>query len=394
MADKALRVLAAGYKPYVRGEAMEKDLVFSGMAGMIDPPRAEVYEAVAKCRAAGITPIMITGDHKDTAMAIAKEIGLLEEGTEAIFGRELDDMTEEQLDARLANIRVYARVSPEHKVRIVKAWKKRGKVVAMTGDGVNDAPALKTADIGIGMGITGTDVSKGVADMLLSDDNFATIVAAVEEGRKIYLNIRKAVQFLLSSNISEVLALLVATFALPAGVVMLGPVHILWINLVTDTLPAIALGVDPAPPDLMREKPRDSNKSFFADGLVGRLIYQGLILAGLTLLSYWVGATASPIVGTTMAFVTLSSVQLFHVFNIKAGDRSVLHRRTLNNRFLLLAAALPLALIALIVCVPPIAAVFSVTQLTLAQWGAALGLAFAVIPLVELVKLVQRLGKR
>ncbi len=391
MAGKALRVLAAAYKPFAPGEELERDLVFVGLVGMIDPPRPEVYDAVAQCRRAGIIPVMITGDHKDTAIAIAREIGMLEEGTEAIFGNELENMSDEQLGERLERIRVYARVSPEHKVRIVKAWKAKGKVVAMTGDGVNDAPALKTADIGVGMGITGTDVSKGVADMLLADDNFATIVAAVEEGRKIYLNIRKSVQFLLSTNIAEVIALLVATLVLPAGVVLLGPVHILWINLITDSFPAIGLGVDPAEPDLMNEAPRDQNKSFFADGLLWTLLYQGASMAALTLASYAVGNRVSHIAGTTMAFVTLSAVQLFHVFSIKAGWHTVFGKRSFNNRMLLFSVLIPLALLILIVCVPPVSAIFSVAPLTLAQWGIALGLAFVVVPFIEIIKLIKRM---
>ncbi len=394
MALQALRVLGGAYKPFREGEDMEVGLILAGLAGMIDPPRPEVYEAVARCRSAGITPIMITGDHKDTAMAIAREIGLLEDGCLALFGRELDAMSEEELDEKLPFIRVYARVSPENKVRIVRAWKKRGMVVAMTGDGVNDAPALKAADIGVGMGITGTDVSKGVADMLLSDDNFATIVSAVEEGRKIYTNIRKAVQFLLSSNISEVLALFVATLALPQGVEFLSPVHILFINLVTDSLPAIGLGLNKAEPGVMQEPPRNASESFFAHGLSFALIYQGAFMAALVLGAYAVGRNASPVAGTSMAFVTLSVIQLFHSFNIKAGKRSIFHLETLNNPTLLLSALLPLAMLVIILNVPAVAAVFSVTALTLVQWLQAVGMAALIIPLVEIVKLIMRLSRR
>lgn len=389
MASKALRVLGCAFKDYDGGE-LEQGLVFAGLVGMIDPPRAEVFEAIRKCKEAGIEAVMITGDHRDTAVAIAREIGIVEDESEAIFGRELDGMDDAELDRRLPHLKVYARVSPEHKVRIVDAWQRQHKVVAMTGDGVNDAPALKKADIGVGMGITGTDVSKGVSDMLLSDDNFATIVNAVEEGRRIYTNIRKSVQFLLSSNASEVISLFCATLFLPAGVIFLGPVHILWINLVTDSLPAIALGMDKGDEGLMQEPPRDTRASFFAGGLGLNIFYQGILMALLTVASYLFGAKQSPEEGTTMAFITLSAVQLFHVFNIKVGLKSVFSASVLNNPLLIVGSLIPMGLMAAIVNVPLLAGLFNVVPLTLPEWILAAGLAFAIVPLEELAKVLKR----
>lgn len=391
MAEKALRVLGLAYKPYAEGEELEQGLVFVGLVGMIDPPRPEAKEAIAKCRRAGITPIMITGDHKDTAVAIAREIGILSDVSQAVFGSELDSMDDVELDRRLPDIRVYARVSPEHKVRIVDAWKRRGKTVAMTGDGVNDAPALKKADIGVGMGITGTDVSKGVSDMLLADDNFATIVGAVEEGRKIYGNLRKAVQFLLSSNISEVLALFAATLILPPHVQFLGAVHILWINLITDSIPAIGLGVDKADQGIMDEPPRDARASFFAGGLGQRIFYEGIVMAAITVAAYFIGFQQSPAVATTMAFITLSAVELFYSFGMKMLKTTIFSRRTFDNPVLFLGAAVPLALLVLIVCVRPIGSLFSVVPLTVFDWLCAFGLAFLILPFLELVKLLRRI---
>ncbi|MBC7958861.1 MAG: cation-transporting P-type ATPase, partial [Vallitaleaceae bacterium] len=290
----------------------------------------------------------------------------------------------------LDQYRVYARVSPEHKVRIVKAWKSRDKVVAMTGDGVNDAPALKIADIGIGMGITGTDVSKGVSDMLLSDDNFATIVSAVEEGRKIYKNIRKAVQFLLSSNISEVLSLFVATLILPSGVLFLGPIHILWINLVTDAFPAIGLGMDQTEEGLMKEAPRNTKKSFFADGLGLNIAYQGMLLSIITLCAYFFGRTFSDEVATSMAFVTLSTVQLVHSFNMKSQYGTVFTRKIFSNPMLLFGAAFPMILLLLIINIPFLSEIFKVVALNGEQWMVCLILSFSIIPCVEIVKAIQR----
>ncbi len=386
MAGKALRVLGLAYKSYKEGEPLEEGLTFAGLVGMIDPPRPEVKDAIARCKTAGITTIMITGDHRDTAVAIASELGIISDPAQAIFGGEIDGWDDKTLDARIADIRVYARVSPQHKVRIVEAWRRKGRVVAMTGDGVNDAPALKISDIGVGMGITGTDVSKGVSDMLLSDDNFATIVNAVEEGRKIYTNIRKAVQFLLSSNISEVLSLFVATLILPAGKLFLSPVHILWINLVTDALPAIGLGMNKSEEGIMNEPPRDPRASLFANGVGVAIAYQGVILAALTLASYFFGAQISDRTATTMAFITLSSVQIFHSFNIKAGQGTVFSTKSFDNRVLMLGSIIPMVLLYLIINIPFCAEIFKVVPLDVAHWGIAIGLAFAVIPIDEICR--------
>ncbi|HHU29628.1 MAG: calcium-translocating P-type ATPase, PMCA-type [Bacillota bacterium] len=391
MANKALRVIGAAYKPHRQDEEPEEKLIFAGLVGMIDPPRPEAYAAVKKCKDAGITPVMITGDHIATAVAVALDLGIITDASEAIEGRELDALSDEQFASVLDRYKVYARVTPEHKVRIVKAWKKAGKVVAMTGDGVNDAPSLKIADIGISMGITGTDVAKDVSDMLLADDNFATIVSAVEEGRKIYTNIRKAVQFLLSTNMSEVLSLLIATLVLPAGVSFLSPVHILWINLVTDSIPAIGLGVDKAGPSLMNEPPRDTRESFFAGGLAENIIYQGLFIALFTLASYYLGIRVSPAVATTMAFVTLSTSQFAHAINIKRGSETVFSLQTFNNGIILLGGFLLFSLNALILSVPALASLFKVTALSGSQWLYAILLSFAIVPFVEAVKLVQRM---
>jgi len=369
-------------------------LIFVGLVGMMDPPRPEAYEAVSKSKSAGIVPVMITGDHKDTAVAIAKDLGMIASEEEALSGHELDKLSEEEFAAVLEQYKVYARVSPEHKVRIVKAWKNRDKVVAMTGDGVNDAPALKIADIGISMGIIGTDVAKDVSDMLLADDNFATIVNAVEEGRKIYNNVRKAVQFLLSTNMSEVLSLFVATLVLPAGTRFLSPVHILWINLVSDSIPAIGLGVDPAHSRLMAEPPRDTRKSFFADGLGFNIFYQGFLIACFTLLSHYLGSLVSPQIGTTMAFVTLSASQFVHAINIKQGKDTVFSLRTLNNPVIIIGNILLFFLTVLVVQVPTFAAWFKLTPLSLQQWLYALVFSVAITPVVEIVKAVQRAAER
>lgn len=390
MARQALRVLGCAYKPYQTDDVLEQELIFLGLVGMMDPPRPEARDAIETCRKAGITPVMITGDHKDTAIAIAREIGILSDESQAIFGSELDGLSDEQLDAQLDRVRVYSRVAPEHKVRIVEAWKRRGKIVAMTGDGVNDAPALKTADIGVGMGITGTDVSKGVSDMLLADDNFATIVNAVEEGRIIYRNIRKAVQFLLSCNISEVLSLFVATLILPAGSTFLGAVHLLWINLVTDAFPALGLGMDGAEPGIMDEPPRDANKSFFADGLATSILYQGVLMTGVVLLSYFTGGHSTPQEGTTMAFITLSMTQLFHSFNMRTSTASIFRSHMKRNPVLIAAAIVPIVLMVILINVPVLAGWFGVVALPLSEWLEAVGLAFLMIPAVELVKWFQR----
>ena len=307
---------------------LEQDLCFIGLTGMIDPVRPEVRAAIDKCRSAGIRPIMITGDHIDTAVAIAKELGIITEDNEAVSGSMLEEMTDEEFNQRFAGISVYARVQPEHKVRIVNAWRSAGYVTAMTGDGVNDAPSIKSADIGVGMGITGTDVTKNVADMVLADDNFATIVSAVEEGRRIYDNIRKVIQFLLSCNTSEVISVFFATLL---GFIILRPVHLLWINLITDSIPAMALGMEKAEPNLMSRPPRSPRSSVLAEGLGFDIVYQGLIIAVLTIASYFVGhyiesglweIAASPD-GITMAFLTLSMIQIFHSINLRSRRESI-----------------------------------------------------------------------
>ena len=400
MADSALRVLAAAYREYsalpedMSAEALEKDMIFLGLYGMIDPVRPEVKAAVDECRSAGIKVVMITGDHIDTAVAIAKELGIINDASEAIMGQTLDSLSDEELEAQIDRYSVYARVQPEHKVRIVAAWKKRGKITAMTGDGVNDAPSIKTADIGIGMGITGTDVTKNVADMILADDNFATIVSAVGEGRKIYANIRKAIQFLLSSNLSEVLGVFVATLM---GFTLFKPVHILWINLITDSLPALALGVEHGEPDAMKKPPRDSKEGIFAGGVAYDVAYQGIIVAALVLISYFVGhfmecgrwEIAESNDGMTMAFLTMSMAEIFQSFNMRSRRGSIFAIKK-QNVMLWGAAALALLLTTAVIYVPFLETLFGFTHISLPEYGMALGISILVIPLVELVKLIQR----
>lgn len=404
MADRALRVLAAGYREYdalpesMAPEALESGLVFLGLYGMIDPIRPEVRAAVDKCRDAGIRAVMITGDHIDTAVAIAKDLGILTDSTQAVMGGQLDGMSDRELDENIEKYCVYARVQPEHKVRIVSAWKRRGKVTAMTGDGVNDAPSIKTADIGVGMGITGTDVTKNVADMILADDNFATIVSAVGEGRRIYDNIRKAIQFLLSSNLSEVIGIFTATML---GVVLLEPVHILWINLITDSLPALALGMEEGEKDAMKRPPRDSKEGIFAGGVGFDVAYQGLLVAVLTLAAYFIGHFMESGVweiarshdGITMAFLTLSMAEIFQSFNMRSRRQSIFTIKK-QNIWLWGAAALALLLTSAVIYIPFLANMFSFTTISAAEYFTALGLAFLIIPLVEIVKFIQRrLGK-
>jgi len=395
-AQDALRVLGAAYKPLKEvpqtAEGLESGLVFIGLAGMIDPPRDEAEKAVAVCRQAGIKPVMITGDHKITAAAIAKRLGILGGGDKAVSGRELDAMDDKALEREIDSIRVYARVAPEHKVRIVKAFQSRGNVVAMTGDGVNDAPALKTADIGVGMGITGTEVSKSASDMVLTDDNFATIVKAVEEGRRIYRNIKKAVQFLLSANLSEVVTLFAGTML---GITVLSPVQILWVNLVTDTFPALAVGMESAPKDIMRRKPRDAKQSFFSEGMTFNLVFFGVVMSALTLIAYYLGAVAggSPLAGETMAFLTLGLVQLFHVFNIRSSAKSVLHR-FFENKWMHLSFVFSALLQTAVVWVKPLNAFFGVAPLNGEQWLYTLLLSFSVIPISEIVKGVKAIFRK
>ncbi len=400
MADKALRVLAIAErvwseKPAVyETDAMETELCFMGLCGMIDPVRPEVKDAIARCREAGIRPIMITGDHIDTAIAIAKELGILEEGIRAMSGSELNEMDDETFEKEFRNIGVYARVQPEHKTRIVTAWKKAGYVTAMTGDGVDDAPSIKTADIGVGMGITGTDVTKNVADMVLADDNFATIVGAVEEGRRIYDNIRKAIQFLLASNMSEVLAIFISTLM---GFSILQPVHLLWINLVTDCFPALALGTEKAEKDIMQRKPRDAKAGVFADGMGIDVLYQGVIVAILVLVSYFVGHFMNEGVltfedsshGTTMAFLTMSMAEIFHSFNMRSQRKSLLSMKE-QNKWLWWAAIGSFVATALVCEVEFLANAFGFASVDLAEFAVAIGIGFLVVPIVELVKLVQR----
>ena len=406
MADRALRVLAVAKRDWAEKpennapEYLERDLVFLGLTGMIDPIRPEVKAAIAECRGAGIRAVMITGDHRDTAVAIAKELGIITDESQAVTGAELDRLSDEQLRERVTEYGVYARVQPEHKTRIVQAWKARGAVTAMTGDGVNDAPSIKSADIGIGMGITGTDVTKNVADMVLADDNFATIVVAVGEGRRIYDNIRKAIQFLLASNMSEVLGVFCATLM---GFTLLNPVHLLFINLVTDCFPALALGMEKAEPDVMNRPPRNSREGIFAGGLLGDIIYQGILVTALTILSYWMGNFFETGVfslpagvsehGMTMAFLTMSMCEIFHSFNLRSQRNSVF---SLHGQNPVLWAAMigSLILTTAVLEVPFLANAFGFTPVGAAEYGVALCLAVLVIPVVEAVKFFQRRRRR
>ncbi|MBU7497509.1 cation-translocating P-type ATPase [Lactiplantibacillus pentosus] len=403
LATQALRVLAFAYKivtsvpATVNSDTLENDLIFAGMVGMIDPERPEVEQAVAEAKSAGIRPLMITGDHRDTAEAIAVRLGIIDEGEDdaVITGAELDAMSDDEFGKKVGDYSVYARVAPEHKVRIVNAWQKRGKVVAMTGDGVNDAPALKAADIGIGMGITGTEVSKGASDMVLADDNFATIVVAVEEGRKVFANIQKAIQYLLSANLGEVLTLFVMTML---GWQILAPVHILWINLVTDTLPAIALGVEPTEKNIMQHKPRGRNSNFFSGGVFSSIIYQGLLEGGITLFVYWMALTypvhASASLAhadaLTMAFATLGLIQLFHAFNSKSIHESLFTVGLFRNKFFNWAVLIAFVMLAITIVVPGLNGLFHVTHLDAYQWGIVAAAALSMVIIVEIVKFFQR----
>jgi len=392
MADKALRVLGAAYKDYKTKPAeynspgLENNMTFIGLTGMIDPIRPEVKDAIAECKDAGIRAIMITGDHRDTAVAIAKELEILGANQKAITGAQLSEMSDEEFEKTIETYSVYARVQPEHKVRIVNTWHIKGKVTAMTGDGVNDAPALKSADIGVGMGITGTDVTKNVADMVLTDDNFASIVNAAREGRRIYENIRKAIQFLLASNLSEVLAIFIATLA---NVQLFAPIHILWINLVTDTFPAMALGMEEAEDDIMKQPPRDSKEGIFADGLGINVVYQGILVAVLTLISYFIGNDKSHITGMTMAFFTLSMCEVFHAFNLRSRKKSIFKIHKMNM-YLVGAAVLSVIFTLGVIYIPGLNTVFRLTALSGGNLLTALGLAVIIIPAVEIVKLIQR----
>ncbi|MBQ3008069.1 MAG: cation-transporting P-type ATPase, partial [Oscillospiraceae bacterium] len=404
MADQALRVLCSAYRVYDEKPAsnepadLEQGMVYLGLSGMIDPIRPEVKDAIVECNNAGIRAIMITGDHKDTAVAIANQLGILGEGQQAITGAQLNEMSDEQLNENIEKYSVYARVQPEHKVRIVSAWKSKGKITAMTGDGVNDAPSIKTADIGVGMGITGTDVTKNVADMVLADDNFATIVSAVAEGRRIYDNIRKAIQFLLSANIAEVISVFVATLM---GFTILEPVHLLWINLITDCFPAIALGMEKAESDSMRQPPRDSKDGIFAGGMGFDIGFQGLIISVLTLASYFIGhymesgvwEIANSLDGMTMAFLTLSMVEIFHSFNMRSRRGSIFKMHS-SNKFLWLSFIVSLICTVGVINVPFLRVAFKFEHISFAEYMVAMVLAVSIVPIMEITKAVQRkLGK-
>ena len=374
---------------------------------MIDPPREEAKEAVAKCKSAGIKPVMITGDHKITATAIAKELGILENEDEAITGSMLEEMSDEDFRKNVRNYSVYARVSPEHKVRIVKAWQDNGEIVAMTGDGVNDAPALKNADIGCAMGKVGTDVAKEAADVILTDDNFATVVSAVEEGRRIYDNILKAIQFLLSSNVGEIIVLFIAIMITPLLSSAFGigdikslepllPIHILWINLVTDSLPALALAFDPANKDVMKRKPSKAGKGIFTKGMTWRIIYQGIMIGALTLIAFCVGLATPGVdehakieIGQTMAFCVLALSELVHVFNIRNNKESIFKGGLFNNSKLWLAIIASAALMFVILLIPPLRSIFSIVELPTENILEVVALVFAPIVIVEIFKLLK-----
>lgn len=395
MAAQALRVVAVAFrqwseKPPLSEEALERNLVFAGMAGMVDPPRPEVKEAVHLCRQAGIRPVMITGDHVLTAEAIGKELGIYQKGDCAVTGAELDKMSDKELETAAETCTVFARVAPEHKVRIVQAFQKRGNVVAMTGDGVNDAPALKTADIGCAMGKSGTEVAKGASDLILTDDNFATIVEAVREGRGIYDNIRKAVHFLLSSNIGEILTIFVAMLLGWAAPLL--PIQLLWVNLVTDSLPAIALGMEPAEENIMERPPRKNTGSLFGDGLGGRILLEGVMIGVLALLAFGIGHVYFDqedgyAVGRTMAFAVLSLSQLVHAFNMR-GEGSLGKLPFCSNKFLLMAFVVGVVLQCVVIMMPPLAGIFQVVPLNGEQWLLTAALALAPLPLVELEKAI------
>ncbi len=404
MADQALRVLGAAYRKWEAEPAsyddklLEEKLVFIGLTGMIDPVRPEVKAAIEECRMAGIKPVMITGDHKDTAVAIAMELGIIDSAEQAITGAALDDFSDAELLDKVEQYAVYARVQPEHKVRIVNAWRAKGKITAMTGDGVNDAPSIKNADIGVGMGITGTDVTKNVADMVLADDNFATIVGAVGEGRRIYDNIRKSIQFLLASNLSEVVAIFCATLL---GFTILKPVHLLWINLITDCFPALALGMEKSEADIMQRKPRDSKEGIFAGGVGINVILQGVIVAVITLAAYLVGHYMEAGVwefvdsehGMTMAFLTLSMAEIFHSFNMRSLKKSVFTLKN-HNKFLWGAMLLSFICTTAVIYIPFLSEAFGFAHISFVEYAVAILIAVTMIPIVELTKFIQRTAEK
>ena len=407
MADQALRVMASARRDWGNtapenfdASNLEKDMTFVGLSGMIDPVRPEVKAAIEEAHSAGMRVVMITGDHIDTAIAIATELGIIDNRNQAVTGAQLDKISDEDFEKKIETLGVYARVQPEHKVRIVDMWRKKGMVTAMTGDGVNDAPSIKRADIGIGMGITGTDVTKGVADMVLADDNFATIIAACEEGRRIYDNIRKCIQFLLSSNLAEVIAVFVASLV---GFTILQPTHLLWINLITDSLPALAMATEKAEPGIMNRKPRSSRSGIFSEGLGLDCIVQGVIISVLTLVSYFIGhyveygtfdisqVLANPaagIDGMTMAFLTLSMVEMFHSFNMRSRRESIFKLKSQN---IWLWGSFVVSLILTYIAIEtPLSQAFGFAEIGIKEYAIAMGLAFAIIPLMEIYKAVMR----
>ncbi len=402
MAERALRVLGMAWRDVdtlptqPTSTLLERDLTFVGLIGMIDPPRPEVKAAVEQCHAAGIRPVMITGDHKLTAVAIAKELNMFRPGDLAITGEELDFMPQDLLEREVDRFTVYARVSPEHKMRIVQAWQKRGHIVAMTGDGVNDAPALKAADIGCAMGISGTDVAKGAADMILTDDNFATIVHAVEQGRGIYANIKKAIHYLLSCNIGEILTIFIATL-LDFHQMPLIPVQLLWLNLVTDSLPALALGMEPVEESVMAQRPRAARESLFNKAFSIRLIWQGIMVGALTLAAYCLGEyvlsdpNSADAIANTMAFATLTLSQLFHAFDVRSESRSLFRIGIFSNKAMNEAFLVGLAMQMSVLCLPPLQSIFGTVFLTPVQWLVVLSLAVAPIFICETEKCIRRL---
>lgn len=407
MSNEALRTLGAAYKPVegiVKGADMEKDLILLGMTGMIDPPREEVKDSIRLAKAAGIIPVMITGDHKNTAFAIARDLGIAGEAGEVVTGQELDQMNEDELKSKISAYRVFARVSPEHKVKIVRALKAEGNIVSMTGDGVNDAPSLNAADIGVAMGITGTDVAKGASDMILADDNFATIVSAIEQGRNIYSNIKKSVLFLLTSNLGEVISMFVALIAGMAAPFL--ATQLLWINLLTDSLPAVALGMDPADPDVMKEKPRDPKENFFARGAGWRAVFGGLAIGLVTILAFWYGHYEQGYdpfdreipedaleYARSLAFMTIISCQLFYSLALRSDIRSVFSVGIFSNKYLTGAILLGLALQLLVIAIPAMRDAFKLQMLDAKGWGMALALGLVPLVISELRKLVLRLKK-
>lgn len=398
MSRSALRVLASAFKisdtPEIPSDSMESDLIFIGLVGMIDPPREEVKDSIKTCKVSGIETVMITGDHKNTAYAIAKELGIVSSENQAISGAEIDNMTDEQLSSAIDHLRVFARVSPEHKVKIVNAFKSKGNIVSMTGDGVNDAPSLKTADIGVAMGMSGTDVAKGAADMVLTDDNFSTIVKAIEEGRNIFNNIKKSIVFLLSCNLGEIITLF--------GAILLGwasplkPIHILWVNLITDTLPAISLGMDPGDPDVMKEKPRNPKESLFAGSTGKFTIFNGLLIGILSLSAFRIGAALYPnstMHAQTMAFVVLSVSQLFHSLNLRHPKKSIFQLGVFSNRYLIGSIIVGIILQNIVIQVPALASIFKVYVLSLRDWGIVGALSISPLIINEIIKVFRRAQK-